>query len=110
MLLNFESPNAGAFAFPLAGAALPYRCGEVQQSCRSRRTWRMGNGGFPGTWEVLTVSTGHKRQVGVAAPKYSGPTEPASAAVGAKQQTNRVVPPSEGNEARREGRQEVVAP
>ncbi len=69
-----------------------------------------GQWGFPGTWEILTASTGYKRQFGVAAPKNSGSTERASGSVGAKRKTHRVVPPSEGNEARREGRQEVVAP
>jgi hypothetical protein len=28
MLLSFESPNAGAFVVPLAGAALPHRHGK----------------------------------------------------------------------------------
>jgi hypothetical protein len=39
-----------------------------------------------------------------------GPSSWRSWAVGAKHKTHRVVSPSEGNEARREGRQEVVAP
>jgi hypothetical protein len=42
--------------------------------------------------------------------KYSRSTVAASCTVGAKPKTHRVVPPSEGNEVRREGRQEVVAP
>ena len=64
------------------------------------------HGGSPGTWEVLTSPapnrTGHP--VSVSRPVGSWRSTPTGA-----NKRARLVPPSEGNEARREGRQEVGA-
>jgi hypothetical protein len=95
---------------PLAGAVLPHRHGNGGvQSCRSRRTWHRSNRGFPGTWELLSSPPAYSA-FGESPTTDSRSTAIASWAVGAKHKTHRVVSPSEGNEARRERRQEVVAP
>ncbi len=55
------------------------------------------------------VSTGSIGQ-GYAEPKDPRPLSGAAGAERNEPQTHRVVPPREGNEGRRDGRQEVVAP
>jgi hypothetical protein len=66
--------------------------------------------GFPRNLGDPAVSTGLFGFCGMAEPKDPWPCAVVSCAAGAKPKTLRVVPPSEGNEVRREGRQEVVAP
>jgi hypothetical protein len=95
---------------PLAGAVLPHRQGEgravlPESKNRANRQW-----GFPGNLGDPDRFHGIRRRRGLPHPKNSRSTELAFGSVGAKHQMHRVVPPSEGNEARREGRQEVVAP
>jgi hypothetical protein len=54
---------------------------------------------------------GHRSVVGESPNrKHSRSTAVAFLGGGSEHKTHRVVPPSEGNEVRREGRQEVVAP
>jgi len=69
-----------------------------------------GQWGFPGNLGDPDRLHGPTRRRGLPHQKNSRSTELVSGSVGAKYQAHRVVPPSEGNEARREGRQEVVAP
>src|SRR6266852_1762226 len=95
--------------FPLRGP-----CGHAVlvrrvSSDRGRRTRHSRTGGFPGTWEILPSPPDHSA-LGCAEPKAPRPIALASWAVGAKPRRTAVVPPSEGNEVRRDGPQEVVAP
>jgi hypothetical protein len=89
---------------------LPHRYGEGVESCRSRRTWHRSNWGFPGTWESLPSPPECSAFGGWPTNSIPGPPSLRSWAVGAKHKTHRVVPPSEGNEVRRDGLQAVVAP
>lgn len=63
--------------------------------------------GSPGTWEVLTSPATSRTGHPVSVSRPVGPWR--STSMGAKKRA-RPVPPSEGNEARREGRQDVGAP
>ena len=108
MLLSFERPFVGASAFEIPGAMLRHRNGLVPA--------------------VLPESDGNmcKRTVGVpqelgrscrllgdSRPESPGDQLQASAAHSAAEERTEAsateVPPSEGNEARRDGRQEVIA-
>ena len=96
MLLSLEMHNVGAFVVSEAGATRKSCMGLGRPACRGQRTWQTGNGGSPGTWEILS-SPPEDVAVGVAAPENSwsigfrrlGPIE-------ANDEAHRVVPPSEG--------------
>src|SRR5262249_12989259 len=78
------------------------------QSCRRRLNRANGQSGFPGNLGDPVVSSAQSRPE---TPGYQLQAPAAHSSAG--ERTERVdteVPPSEGNEARREGRQEVVAP
>jgi hypothetical protein len=110
MLLNLESPNAGAFAVPLAGVVLPHRFGKERAVLpESKNLCESAIGVFRELGRSCRRQRIH-RLWGLPNPKNSWPTEVAFWPVGANDKTHRRVPPSEGNEARRDGRQEVVAP
>jgi hypothetical protein len=64
----------------------------------------------PGTWEPLTSPSERVRLQGVRLNKTPGPRAPRPATHGSEETGAQAVPPSEGNEARREGRQGVAAP
>src|SRR5580765_4939778 len=107
MLLSVERPFVGASAFHIPGATLRHRTGLVPavlpaSTEHGKRKW-----GSPRNLGDPVVSSAQSR------PEPPGDQLQASAAhSSAGEQTKRVdteVPPSEGNEVRREGRQEVVA-
>ena len=108
MLLSSERPIAGVFAFPTSGAMLRHRNGLVPQSRRSRLNMCKRTLGFSRNLGGPVVSSvqsrpelpGHQLQVSTAHSSVEERTE----------LVNTEVPPSEGNEARRNGRQEVIAP
>jgi len=79
-----------------------------QQSCRRRLNMANGHLGFPRNLGDPVVSSAKSRL------EIPGQQLLASAAHSSagerKERVNAGVPPSEGNEARRDGRQEVVAP
>ena len=102
--------SAGAFAVVGCGG----RVGVSQMA------WHVGpagvgeqgkrhNGGSPGTWEILS-SPRKQSRLGIPGDQLQARRDVHSAAAGETKRPNApVVPPSEGNEARRDGRQEVVA-
>ena len=107
MLLSVERPFAGALAFVIPGAALRYRTGLVSavlpaSTEQGKRKW-----GLPRNLGGPVVSSAKSR------PELPGHQLQAPAAhSSAGERTERVhaeVPPSEGDEVRRDGRQEVVA-
>ena len=110
MRLSPEIANAGALVFPVAGAVVQRRFGETHAADRGRRTCADGQSGFPrdlGDPVVSILKRGSKgvplqnRLARQSVPGPAGDTKPPA---------QRMVSPNEGNEARREGRQEVVAP
>ena len=110
MLLSVERPFVGAFAFHIPGATLPHckESGLVQAVLpASNEHVQTDNRDSPGTWEVLLVSSASSR------PELPGDQLLASvvhsSAGERKERVNAEVPPNEGNEVRRDGRQEVVA-
>ena len=110
MLLNSDIPNAGALVFPLAGAVVQCRFGETHAADRGRRTCADGQGGFPRNLGDPVVSVLKRGSKGVPHPNRLAPRP---CRVSVETQSNRhkrTVSPSEGNEVRREGRQEVVVP
>src|SRR4029077_16331736 len=107
MLWSVERPFVGASAFPIPGAMLLHRIGMVSavlpaSTEHGKRTW-----GFPRNLGDPVVSSAQSR------PEPPGHQLQASTAhSSAGERTERVNaegPPSEGNEVRRDGRQEVVA-
>ena len=62
--------------------------------------------GFPGTWEILPFPLDKAGGDRLTNPR---PTGAASVPAGSEQTGAQAVPPSEGNEVTRDGRQEVVA-
>ena len=109
MRLNLETHNVGAFVLNEAGAVRKSCRGLGQPACRGQRTWQTGNGGSPGTWEILS-SPPEDAAVEVAAPENSW-------SIGfhvsgrSKRMTRRPewYCQAKENEARRDGWQEVVA-
>ena len=108
MLLSAERPFVGALAFVIPGAALRHRNGLVPAV-------------LPASTEHGERTFGGPRNLGdpIASPASSRPEIPGqqlqAPAVhsSAEERTERVdagVPPSEGDEVRRDGRQEVIAP
>ena len=108
MLLSSERPIAGVFAFPTSGAMLRHRNGLVPQSRRSRLNMRKQTLGFSRNLGGPVVSSAKSR------PEIPGYQLQASAAHSSaeerKERVHAEVPPNEGNEVRRDGRQEVIAP
>ena len=99
----------GAFAVGIPRATLPHLNGLVQAvPPESTEHVQTDNWGSPGTWEVLSFPQRITR------PELPDDQLQARAAhSSARERTERVnaeVPPSEGNEVRRDGRQEVIAP
>lgn len=109
-MIELRKSLAEAFSVPLLGAVSPRRDGESSAvPPESQEHVQTGHGGLAGTWEVLTAPRDQTADEGVAdvmtpglRPSIGGDEERTTDAT--------VVPPSEGNEARREGRQEVLAP
>ena len=107
MLLSVERPFVGAFAVHIPGATLLHRTGLVPvvlpaSTEHGKRKW-----GFPRNLGDPVVSSAKSR------PELPGDQLQASAAHSSagerKERVNAEVPPNEGNEVRRDGRQEVVA-
>ena len=108
MLWSAERPFVGAFAFLIPGATLRHCSGLVYavlpaSTEQGKRTW-----GFPRNLGDPVVSSVRTR------PEIPGDQLQASAAHSSagerKERVNAKVPPNEGNEVRRDGRQEVIAP
>ena len=107
MLLSSEIPNSqGAFVFVIAGAMLLLLIGLVQAVLPESKNMSKRTIGLSKNLGGPAVSSANSR------PELPGEQLQASAAVlvrrGANITSATEVPPSEGNEARRDGRQEVV--
>ena len=108
MLLSAERPIAGALAVGIPGATLLHRNGLVTESCRRRGNMCKRMIGVP---QELGSSCRFLSKLPAGAPGYQ--LQASAAHSSAEERTERVnaeVLPSEGNEARRNGRQEVIAP
>src|SRR6266550_2336124 len=109
MLLSAERPFVGAFAFHIPGATLLHRNGLVRQSCRRRLNMCKWTIEIP---QELARSCRLLSRI----PGWRYRANQLRALAGhssAKERTQRVqteVPPNDGNEVRRDGRQEVIAP
>ena len=79
----------------------------VPRGCKS--PGHVHKGVRPGTWENPVISA-VKFRVGSGRPKVQAHRQRASALCGSESAGAPAVPPSEGNEARRDGRQEVIVP
>jgi hypothetical protein len=99
---SLESPNAGALAIPLAGAALPHRPGQgraVLPGSKDRAPKHLGfpgNLGGPGFLQAFHSGSGDRLPNPRPAALRPGPP-------GAQPQARRLVAPGEGNRVRREG-------
>ena len=109
MLLSAERPVAGALAIPKPGATLRYRNGLVSAVLpASTEHVQTDNGGSPGTWEILSTPPRHP---GRELPGHQLQASTAHSSAGERRErVDAEVPPNEGNEVRRDGRQEVIAP
>ena len=108
MLLSAERPFAGASALHIPGATPRHRTGLVPAVLPASVEHGKWKWGFPRNLGDPVVSSA---QVPAGDPGYQLQAPAAHSSAG--ERTERVdaeVPPSEGNEARREGRQEVIAP
>ena len=76
----------------------------------SKEHVQTGNGGLAGTWEVLTVPRNREAWGSRARAEDPWPVTRVSGVMRSEEQDMAVVPPSEGNGAERDGRQEVLAP
>ena len=107
MLLSVERPFAGAFLFLIPGATLRHCIGLVHAVLPASTEHGKRTLGFPRNLGVPVVSSAMSR------PEIPGVQLQASAAHSSagerNERVNAEVPPSEGNEVRRDGRQEVVA-
>ena len=108
MLLSVERPIVGAFAVLIPGAMLRHRNGLVTESHRRRlnmceRTIEVPQELARSCRFLSELPAG---DTGLTTPGLSG----ALVHWGAKERVNAEVPPNEGNEVRRDGRQEVIAP
>src|SRR3954447_17674745 len=107
MLLSVERPFVGASAFHIPGAMLLHRTGLVPavlpaSTEHGKRQW-----GFSRNLGDPVVSSAKSRPE---LPGYQLQAPAAHSSVGERnERVNAEVPPSEGNEVRRDGRQEVVA-
>jgi len=107
MLLSVERPFVGASAFHIPGATLLHRTGLVPavlpaSTEHGKRQW-----GFSRYLGDPVVSSAQSRPE---LPGYQLQAPAAHSSVGERnERVNAEVPPSEGNEVRRDGRQEVVA-
>ena len=101
----------GAFVVPLTGAVLLPRSGSGGAVLPGSKNKAEKQSGFPRNLGDPFVSSGSKSGLhGLAQSNNPGRADLRLGPPGANRQTHRLVPPSEGNEARREGRAEVVAP
>ena len=109
MLLSVERPFAGAFAFR-SPRAKSRHCNGLVLAILPASEWNMCRRTI-GVLQELGRSCRFLSEVpagdtGSPTPGFGG----ALVRRGAKERVNAEVPPSEGNEARRDGRQEVIAP
>ena len=108
MLLSAERPFVGASAFPIPGAMLLHCMVWCQRSCRRRLNMANGHLGFSRNLGDPAVSSAKSRPE---LPGYQLQALTARSSVGErKERANAEVPPNEGNEVRRDGRQDVIAP
>src|SRR5262249_6081985 len=92
---------------PRGHAAAPYRPG-ARRPAGVDGTGQTGNRGPPGTGGDPVVSSAPSRPQ-LPGDQPQAPAAPASAGE-RTERGNAAVPPGEGNEGRRDGRQEVIAP
>jgi hypothetical protein len=110
MLSSLEIPLiVGAFLFLWWRATRLLRNGLEQPAVRGPRTCANGNGGSPGTWEILSSPWKLSRR-GIPGDQPQARWPSHAVATGAKRRVFPWYRPCEGNEARREGRQEVAVP
>jgi len=108
MLLSAERPFVGASAFHIPGAMLLHCTGLVSavlpaSTEHGKRTW-----GFPRNLGGPVVSSTQSRPE-LPGDQLQAPTAHSSDGE-RKERVNAEVPPNEGNEVRRDGRQDVIAP
>ncbi len=108
MLLSFERVIVGAFAFVIPGATLLHRNGLVQAVLPESKNMSKRTIGVPQELGRSCRLLG-KFPVGVTGLPTPGLGGGCSSAEERKERVPTEVPPSEGNEARWEGRQEVAA-
>jgi hypothetical protein len=108
MLLSVERPFVGASAFHLPGATLRHRSGLVHAVLPASTEHGKRTVGFSRNLGDPVVSSAKSR------PEIPGYQLLASAAHSSagerKERVNAEVPPNEGNEVRRDGQQDVIAP
>jgi hypothetical protein len=101
----------GALVVPIAGATLYMTEMAKGRAVRPEsKNMAQKQSGSPRNLGDPAVSTGSIGFWGVAEPEAPPAHRHCVLGGGSETKTHRVVPPSEGNEVRREGRQEVVAP
>ena len=109
MLLSFERPFVGAFAFVVPRAMLLHRNGLVQVVLPAS-VWNM----CKRTIEIPQELERSCRLLGNFPDGATGLPTPGFGGALVRQRANPTsateVPPNEGNEVRRDGRQEIVAP
>jgi hypothetical protein len=108
MLLSVERPFVGASAFHLPGATLRHLTGLVPVVLPASTEHGKRISGFPRNLGGPVVSSA---KFPVGAPGYQLRASAAhSSAEERRERVNAEVPPSEGNEVRRDGRRDVIAP
>ena len=108
MLLSVERPFVGASAFHIPGATLRHRTGLVPAVLPASTEHGKRTLGFPRNLGGPVVSSAKSR---LEPPGYQLRASAAhSSAKERRERVNAEVPSNEGNEVRRDGRQEVIAP
>ena len=108
MLLSVERPFVGASAFHLPGATLLHFSGLVHAVLPASTEHGKRTSGFSRNLGDPVVSSAESRPE---IPGYQLQASAVHSSVGErKERASAEVPPSEGNEVRRDGRQDVIAP
>jgi len=109
MLLSVERPNCGSLCLLMTKghAAVLYWSGASSPAGVGLEHVQTDDWGSPGTWEIPLLPRQHPDgDTGLSTPGLVG----ALVRQGANRTSATEVSPSEGNEVRRDGQQEVVAP
>ena len=108
MLLSVERPFVGAFAFHIPGATLLHLTGLVPAVLPASTEHGKRTIGVP---QELGSSCRLLSEIPVGVPGDQLQASAAHSSAGERtERVNAKVPPNEGNEVRRDGRQEVIAP
>jgi hypothetical protein len=108
MLLSVERPLVGASAFHIPGAMLLHRTGLVPAVLPASTEHGKRTLGFPRNLGDPVVSSAQSR-LELPGDQLQASTAHSSAEE-RKERVNAEVPPNEGNEVRRDGRPDVIAP